>query len=147
MGIQSDREIVELICGYTLLCSYSSDDKEILDLLSPSLQDSCKSIAKTQAQALEYIGGKIKMTAKSFKFGVKATPTDWANEATDLLATAVLAHVPVPLTENGELNFRPKAIYIAVMVRRVLQGILKGGIVDDRDFVGNKRLELFVYHV
>jgi DNA-directed RNA polymerase III subunit RPC2 len=85
------------------------------------------------------------MTAKSFKFGVKATPNDWANEATDLFATTVLAHVPVPLTENGELNFRPKAIYVAVMVRRVLQGIMKGGTVDDRDFVGNKRLELYVY--
>lgn len=39
-----------------------------MNLLSPSLQDSCKCPAKTQKQALEFIGGKIKMTAKSFKY-------------------------------------------------------------------------------
>lgn len=80
------------------------------------------------------------MTGKSFRFGIKR---DWVEEATELLSNTVLAHIPVPLNEEtGQLNFRPKAIYICVMVRRVLQALLKGGIVDDRDFVGNKRLEL-----
>lgn len=40
-----------------------------------------------------------------------------------------------------EFNFRAKCIYLAVMVRRVIlaQGSNK---VDDRDYYGNKRLEL-----
>lgn len=40
-----------------------------------------------------------------------------------------------------EFNFRAKCIYTAVMVRRVIlaQGDNK---VDDRDYYGNKRLEL-----
>lgn len=40
-----------------------------------------------------------------------------------------------------EFNFRAKCIYLAVMVRRVIlaQGNNK---VDDRDYYGNKRLEL-----
>lgn len=40
-----------------------------------------------------------------------------------------------------EFNFRAKCIYTAVMVRRVIlaQGENK---VDDRDYYGNKRLEL-----
>lgn len=40
-----------------------------------------------------------------------------------------------------EFNFRSKCIYTAVMVRRVIlaQGDNK---VDDRDYYGNKRLEL-----
>lgn len=40
-----------------------------------------------------------------------------------------------------EFNFRAKCIYLAVMVRRVIlaQGDNK---VDDRDYYGNKRLEL-----
>lgn len=40
-----------------------------------------------------------------------------------------------------EFNFRAKCIYLAVMVRRVIlaQG---GNKVDDRDYYGNKRLEL-----
>jgi len=40
-----------------------------------------------------------------------------------------------------EFNFRAKCVYLAVMVRRVIlaQGEHK---VDDRDYYGNKRLEL-----
>lgn len=54
-----------------------------------------------------------------------------------MLATVVLAHIPV---EN--LNFREKSIYAAMMVRRVLQAMNQDVEVDDRDYVGNKRLEL-----
>ena len=41
-----------------------------------------------------------------------------------------------------EWNFKLKAVYLAMMVRRVIQaqcGIVKA---DDRDYYGNKRLEL-----
>lgn len=57
-------------------------------------------------------------------------------EARELLASTILTHVPVK-----EFNFRAKCIYTAVMVRRVIlaQGDNK---VDDRDYYGNKRLEL-----
>lgn len=60
-----------------------------------------------------------------------------ADEALEVLATVVLAHIPV---EN--LNFREKSIYAAMMVRRVLQAVNHQVEVDDRDYVGNKRLEL-----
>ena len=63
-----------------------------------------------------------------------------SEEALEVLATVVLAHVPVE-----ELNLRPKAIYIAVMVRRVLMAMADDKSVDDRDYVGNKRLELSVF--
>ena len=58
-------------------------------------------------------------------------------DAIDVLANVVMAHVPVE-----RLNFRPKAIYIATMVRRVLMCMQNDKLVDDRDYVGNKRLEL-----
>lgn len=41
-----------------------------------------------------------------------------------------------------EWNFKVKAVYLAMMVRRVIQaqcGMVKA---DDRDYYGNKRLEL-----
>ena len=46
-----------------------------------------------------------------------------------------------PELQVKEFNFRAKCIYTAVMVRRVIlaQGDNK---VDDRDYYGNKRLEL-----
>ena len=61
-------------------------------------------------------------------------------EALEALATIVLAHVPV----NG-LDFRAKAIFIATMTRRVLMALKDEKMVDDRDYVGNKRLELYAY--
>lgn len=61
-------------------------------------------------------------------------------EALEALATIVLAHVPV----NG-LDFRAKAIFVATMTRRVLMALNDEKMVDDRDYVGNKRLELYVY--
>lgn len=129
MGVESDLEVVELICG---------QDEELLALFSPSLEEGAKLNIPTQQQALDWLGSKVKLTVRTQRFGMRRVP---AEEARDLLATNVVAHVPVE-TFKGQMNFRPKAIYIALMVRRTLQAIRQGGIVDDRDFVGNKRLEL-----
>jgi DNA-directed RNA polymerase III subunit RPC2 len=58
-------------------------------------------------------------------------------DALEALASIVLAHVPV---EDG--NFRPKVLYTATMTRRVMMAMANEKMVDDRDYVGNKRLEL-----
>ncbi|KND03406.1 DNA-directed RNA polymerase III core subunit RET1 [Spizellomyces punctatus DAOM BR117] len=131
MGIESDREIAELICG---------DDEKFLELFSPSLEESAllDPSVHTQRQALDWLGRKVKVTTAKSRIGMRR---DYFEEARDLLATTVLAHVPVE-DVNGQWNFRPKAVYVALMVRRTLQAVKDGGIVDDRDFVGNKRLEL-----
>ena len=39
-------------------------------------------------------------------------------------------------------NFQNKLAYFAVMLRRMLQAVLDPTLVDDRDYYGNKRLEL-----
>ncbi|KAJ3187007.1 DNA-directed RNA polymerase III core subunit ret1 [Gaertneriomyces sp. JEL0708] len=131
MGVESDREIAELICGH---------DESFLELFSPSLEESSSMDppVHTQRQALEWLGRKVKITPTKYRVGVKK---DYVEEARDLLATTVLAHVPVE-SFGGQWNYRPKAVYVALMVRRTLQAVKHGGIVDDRDFVGNKRLEL-----
>lgn len=131
LGIESDREIAELVCG---------SDPEYLELFSPSLEDSAGLRIYTQKQALDYIGAKVRVTQRGSRAGIKP---NWGEEARELLATTVLAHVPVEADAQGVHNFRPKAIYVAIMVRRAIQAVKDGGIVDDRDFVGNKRLELY----
>ncbi|KAI9326598.1 hypothetical protein DFJ73DRAFT_954860 [Zopfochytrium polystomum] len=123
MGIESDLEVAELNC---LIC------------FPPTIEESAKLGIPTQQQALEWIGSKVKLTMKTQRFGMKRNAFE---EARDLLATNVVGHVPVEMVK-GQLNFRPKAVYIALMIRRTLQAIKSGGMVDDRDFVGNKRLEL-----
>ena len=41
-----------------------------------------------------------------------------------------------------DFNFKLKATYLALMVRKVMKAQTDGGLIDDRDYYGNKRLEL-----
>lgn len=41
-----------------------------------------------------------------------------------------------------EWNFKIKSCYVALMVRRVILARSDEAEIDDRDYVGNKRLEL-----
>jgi DNA-directed RNA polymerase III subunit RPC2 len=61
---------------------------------------------------------------------------DLKEEARRLLASSVFAHVPVK-----QFNFRPKCVYIALIVRRIILAMGTAVAVDDRDYYGNKRLE------
>ncbi|KAI6113465.1 hypothetical protein EDD16DRAFT_1521279 [Pisolithus croceorrhizus] len=54
-------------------------------------------------------------------------------------ATIVLARVPVTT-----MDFRSMAIFVATMTRRVLMAMHDEKTVDDCDYVGNKRLELYL---
>ena len=126
MGVQSDHEILLLVAG---------TDMVYQDTFSINFEECSKLKVFTQQQALDYLGVRIKKTRATM--AAKRTP---AREAMEALATIVLAHVPV---EN--LNFRPKALYMAFMTRRVIQAMVNPELVDDRDYVGNKRLELYVH--
>ena len=66
----------------------------------------------------------------------KKTSTPEA-EAVEMLAHVVLNHVPVQ-----NYCFRQKVIYITHIVRRVLRTVLDRQLLDDKDYYGNKRLEL-----
>jgi len=88
----------------------------------------------TQRQCLEWIGGRVSPGQERDEKNQKMPPID---AATSALGTMVLAHV---LVKN--MNFRPKAIYLGTMTRRVLAAMVDPKMVDDRDYVGNKRLEL-----
>ncbi|GAA6011488.1 hypothetical protein JCM10207_002636 [Rhodosporidiobolus poonsookiae] len=140
LGIVSAREIVQLVCG-------NNDDHRTAFAINIEELDDLKTKAgapipvQTQQQALDYIGHRVKIIRKPTAPG--QVGGGWqqrrpaSEEALEVLATVVLAHVPVE-----DLNLRPKAIYIANMARRVLLAMGDPKNVDDRDYVGNKRLEL-----
>ncbi|CAO1395823.1 unnamed protein product [Diamesa hyperborea] len=124
MGVVSDQEIMQLI----------GTDFETQKRFAPSIIECVEHKVFTQKRALEYMGSKL-ITKRFVTAATKyKTPSD---EARDLLATTILAHVPV---EN--FNFQIKAVYVALMVRRVMAAELNVNAIDDRDYYGNKRLEL-----
>jgi DNA-directed RNA polymerase III subunit RPC2 len=124
LGIQSDKEILLLTAGNT---------EAYKNAFAANLEDAAKLGVFTRQQALEYIGTRVKVNRR-----VMGPRRPAWEEALEALATIVLAHVPV----NG-LDFRSKAIFVATMTRRVLMAMDDESMVDDRDYVGNKRLELY----
>ncbi|KAI9871660.1 MAG: DNA-directed RNA polymerase III core subunit ret1, partial [Pleopsidium flavum] len=126
MGVHSDLEILLLVAG---------NDATYQDQFSVNFEECANLGIHTQQQALEYLGSRIKITRKPIGSGMPRR--NFAQEALEAIASVIITHVPV----EG-LNFRPKALYVAFMVRRVLMANHDISLVDDRDYVGNKRLEL-----
>jgi DNA-directed RNA polymerase III subunit RPC2 len=127
MGIESDMEMVQLV---------GSED-QLMNALALSLEEPNRFGVRTQLQALKYIGAKIRNRTipgggTSFR---KAMPPE--DEAREVLANVVLSHVPVE-----RFDFRAKALFIGHIVRRVLLVHLGKMPLDDKDYYGNKRLEL-----
>ena len=142
MGCESDQEAVQMV----------GPDTAYASLLAPSLLE-CSALAIfTQQQALEYCGAKVRMST-AWKYA--RNKRNKVDEARDILAGVVLAHVPVPA-----YDFRQKCAYVAVsvflfstvcpyelcvfqvMIRRILHAMVDPTQVDDKDYYGNKRLEL-----
>lgn len=127
LGGLSDMEIMQLVAG---------SDGRYQDEFLVNFDEATKVGVFTQHQALEYIGARVKMAPRRGIFGPQVR-RNHVEEGLDALANLVIAHVPI----EG-LDFYPKAIYVAMMTRRVLIAAHNPKLVDDRDFVGNKRLEL-----
>ncbi len=142
LGLQSDREIVEQVIGMLTDASSSAQ----LELFAASLEEAAAEGIHTQLQALEWIGPKVRIPRRILS-GPGSSPAAGPSipyyrrspveEAREMLTDLVLPHVPV-----HPLNLLPKAQTLALMARRVLQCLSGAGEVDDRDYVGNKRLEL-----
>ncbi|EKU19986.1 DNA-directed RNA polymerase III subunit RPC2 [Nannochloropsis gaditana CCMP526] len=134
MGMQSDQEIVCMV----------GDSPEMLDAFAPSLEEPYHLGICTQAQALRYIGAKIRNTTQNrgpgpsgmgFAFYRRASSPE--EEAREVLASVILNHVPVI-----NFDFRTKCIFVCHVIRRVLLTHRDRSQLDDKDYYGNKRLEL-----
>jgi DNA-directed RNA polymerase III subunit RPC2 len=77
----------------------------------------------------------LKPSTRSSGGGYRKPKEDLARET---LAGMIIAHVPVI-----NFNFHAKSIYLALMVRRIVVAIKDPDTCDDKDYYGNKRLELY----
>ncbi|KAG2668949.1 hypothetical protein I3760_14G012400 [Carya illinoinensis] len=122
MGMESDQEVVQMV----------GRDPRYSDLLLPSIEECAKKYGVyTKQQALEHLETKVKKSTYSGASSVKE------GRALSILRHIFLANVPV-----RQDNFRAKCIYVAVMLRRMIDAVLNKDTMDDKDYVGNKRLEL-----
>lgn len=149
MGVETDQEIVQLV----------GTEPEYVDGMAATLHDCAQERIHTSMQALLFMGNKAKpnrMPMTPFRGAGRgggsmkrdpppsktaapnAHPKQAAiDRARDLLVDVVLAHVPVKF-----FNFWDKAIFIAQMARRILLAVNDPSTIDDKDYYGNKRLEL-----
>ena len=120
----SDMEITNLILRNT------ERNMEMFKLLLPSIEHCAGEHILSEITALEFIGKKISLSRESQK--------PLAQIAYDVIYNSMLTHVPVV---ND--SFYSKIFYLAFMVRRLLLAhIDPDSHIDNRDFYGNKRLEL-----
>lgn len=127
LGGFSDADIVNLVAG---------SNSKLQDDFLVNFEEAARAGVVSQQDALEYVGARVRMGGKRPP-GMMQPRRNNAEEALDTLANLVVAHVPIDGLEPNT-----KAVYLAMMARRVLLAARDPTLVDDRDFVGNKRLEL-----
>nr|ALK02052.1 RNA polymerase III second largest subunit [Starmerella magnoliae] len=125
-GLATDFEVMELVCGH---------NQRYQDLFAVNLEEAAKLGVRTQHDALEYLGQRVR--GGRYSFGT--TKLTVVEEGLEALAQTIVAHIPV---DREHADFRQKALYLGIMARRVVQALADPQQVDDRDYVGNKRLEL-----
>lgn len=120
MGIESDQEILQLV------------GLDHLDLFSLSVENTKEIGVLNRDQAIDYIGKRLRVT-----MAFRTKRMELREQVYEALAYLIVSHIPVINYE-----FQDKAIYLAVMIRRVLESVKDPRKVDDKDYIGNKRLEL-----
>jgi len=129
MGVESDLEFVQSV----------GSEPEVMDALALSLEEPTRLGIATQRQALKYIGNKMRAKSALTMGGTfgNARKKSVEDEARDVFANVVLSHIPVV-----NFDYRAKCIYVGHIVRRLIMVQLGKSSMDDKDYYGNKRLEL-----
>uniref|UniRef100_A0A9J2PUR1 DNA-directed RNA polymerase subunit beta n=1 Tax=Ascaris lumbricoides TaxID=6252 RepID=A0A9J2PUR1_ASCLU len=120
LGFVSDHDILEHII-------YDFEDPEMMEMVKPSLDEAF--VIQEQNVALNFIG------ARGAKPGV--TKEQRIKYAKEILQKEMLPHVGI-----SDFCETKKAYFIGYMVHRLLLAALGRRELDDRDHIGNKRLDL-----
>ena len=134
LGIERDQEIAELI----------ATEDSTLALLAPSLFECQQLEIFSQNQAMKYLEKTImriqnpivSRSQMQSRFQTR-TPRNREQEVHVWLCNTLLVNVPCK-----DFNLYEKAVFLGLMCRRLLQaqqGMIKA---DDRDYYGNKRIQL-----
>eukprot|EP00917_Polyrhabdina_sp_WS-2016_P007527 GHVP01016885.1.p1 GENE.GHVP01016885.1~~GHVP01016885.1.p1 ORF type:complete len:1169 (+),score=208.31 GHVP01016885.1:1983-5489(+) len=132
MGMETDQEFFQLV----------GDHNVHFQSLSLSVQECRNDGVLTQNNALLFLGKKIKARMARFNDrpgSQEKIKSDAAmkQDAISALNRLVLSHIECP-----EYDLRAKIRYLCMMANRALNADKDKKKLDDRDYYGNKRLEL-----
>ncbi|CAF3719575.1 unnamed protein product [Rotaria sp. Silwood1] len=120
LGHVSDRDVLEHVI-------YDFDDMEMMEKIKPSLDEAF--VIQDDQLALDFIG------ARGSNAGVPREKR--IRYAKDILQKEMLPHIGI--TQHCETK---KVYFLGYMVNRLLSAALGRRELDDRDHLGNKRLDL-----
>jgi DNA-directed RNA polymerase II subunit RPB2 len=130
LGVESDKEIIELIAGST--------DTDYNMIFQECVFDAVG--VRTQAQALDYLqrhigsGGGIREQLSASTIGSVKSTKD--RQVSEILAEELLPHI------GGADMMYEKACFVAAMTKKVLEVYTNKIPYDDRDAYPNKKVEL-----
>uniref|UniRef100_A0A0N4ZVH2 DNA-directed RNA polymerase subunit beta n=1 Tax=Parastrongyloides trichosuri TaxID=131310 RepID=A0A0N4ZVH2_PARTI len=125
MGVESDYDILSSI----------GDEDNFISALTASIEEAQNLDINTQSKALLFLASKMKLR-KNFN-GTVSSHIMKDYDALDFLRNSMICHVP-----SSSSDMKMKAIYLGLMIRRLLEAEQNICDLDDRDFYGNKRIEL-----
>ncbi|CAF0906522.1 unnamed protein product [Brachionus calyciflorus] len=120
LGFESDRDILEHVV-------YDFEDSEMMEKIKPSLDEAF--VIQDRNVALSFIG------TRGARPGV--TKEKRIKYAKEILQKEMLPHVGI-----SDFCESKKAYFIGYMVHRLLLAAMGRRELDDRDHIGNKRLDL-----
>ena len=126
MGMECDQEIAQLV----------GTDIKYLEKLALSIQEGSQLNVLTKMQALEYIAARLRISK-----GVASGRKSKLQEAQEIIDRIILSHIPLN-QGSFHMPYKAKTRYLALMIRRIIDAIYDPSKLDDKDYYGNKRLEL-----
>ncbi len=120
LGFESDRDILEHVV-------YDFDDQEMMERIKPSLDEAF--VIQDRNVALSFIGTRGSRPGVTKERRIKY--------AKEILQKEMLPHVSI-----SDYCESKKAYFLGYMVHRLLLASLGRRELDDRDHLGNKRLDL-----
>ncbi|KAI1729131.1 RNA polymerase rpb2, domain 6 domain-containing protein [Ditylenchus destructor] len=120
-----------------VIASAVGHEEGFVAAMGPSLDEAASLNVVTKFDALKYLSSKIKLRKFAGPSGAGSFQSIREHDALDFLRNSMISHVSAI---GG--NMKMKAIYLGLMIRRLIQSERGDYEADDRDFYGNKRIEL-----